>query len=667
LRCAADAAKGKKKRPRLEGEDGFFDLDDMERFVNQAEDEDGGGRGKARSKASKKNAALLAEGEGAADEVDFVVKGAGEDDMDGLFSRNKKVCPFGIAYTNGAFTLLWERAGTKLQEKSLKKKSVDESRWIIFCDDEGVFGDKPYYESKGDFATGWQSGWRAVSGAAPVPTLDVRPAGEGGNFMDDDDEEMEAWEGEDDYVDEDDDEQQEGDEDEDDEDEDEDEEEDEEVGRPKKKGKSGKEIRFEDFFDDMKEDFEDEGEKAVVKNKSIKGEGGIDSKPKKARGGKQGAAKGAFFASPTFTGSKEGYVYKKGPEGLGYYIDKAMGYVVEDDEDEEEEESEEEEEEEEEEGDKSAFQLQQEKLAKQMAELEAKNLATRDWTLMGEASKGKRPDNALLDVPVEFDHATKARPVIDATTTQSIEEMIKQRCIDEKWDDPVRKVAASTKGKRQVEEVDDEKSKLGLGELYAKEYERQIFGAKEEDKYAKAHAEVEALFAKVCNRLDLLSNFHYTPKAVVDEITVRPNVPAITLEEKLPMGVSDAQALAPEEVYGKKAKTDQLKGDGDKTSEDRRRLRMAKKRKHKKGMQAKKEQMAAEGKKIMDSTTSAKVKATIKNGKDDANKHVSGGLAKSSTLFSALQAEAAGAAAGLKPAKAGGSKEVKRHGASFKL
>lgn len=250
----------------------------------------------------------------------------------------------------------------------------------------------------------------------------------------------------------------------------------------------------------------------------------------------------------------------------------------------------------------------------------------------------------------------------------SLEAMIKRRCIDEQWDDPVRKVAASTRGRKQLEEVDDEKSKLGLGELYAKEYERQVFGAKEEDKYAKAHADVEALFAKLCNRLDLLSNFHYTPKAVVEEITVRPNVPAITFEEKLPMGVSDAQALAPEEVYGKKAKTDQLKGEGDKTSEDRRRLRMQKKRKNKAHMQKKKEQMAAQGKKIMDSTTAAKVKATIKRGKEDAsNKVGSGGLAKSSTLFSALQAEASGAAAGLKPANGAAPKAQKRHGASFKL
>jgi hypothetical protein len=37
------------------------------------------------------------------------------------------VCTFGVAYTNGAYTLLWERAGTKLKNKQLKKNAVDQS------------------------------------------------------------------------------------------------------------------------------------------------------------------------------------------------------------------------------------------------------------------------------------------------------------------------------------------------------------------------------------------------------------------------------------------------------------------------------------------------------------------------------------------------------------
>eukprot|EP00281_Chroomonas_sp_CCMP1168_P026049 CAMPEP_0206229694 /NCGR_PEP_ID=MMETSP0047_2-20121206/9838_1 /ASSEMBLY_ACC=CAM_ASM_000192 /TAXON_ID=195065 /ORGANISM="Chroomonas mesostigmatica_cf, Strain CCMP1168" /LENGTH=345 /DNA_ID=CAMNT_0053653019 /DNA_START=100 /DNA_END=1137 /DNA_ORIENTATION=- len=345
-----------------------------------------------------------------------------------------------------------------------------------------------------------------------------------------------------------------------------------------------------------------------------------------------------------------------------------MGYMVGESSGEDEEDEEESEEEEEDGAPKSKYQAEQDKLRKQMSELETKNLSMRDWMLMGEIDGTKRPANSLLELPLEFDHATKLTPVVTQDMTESIEAMIKKRCLDEHWDDPVRKAPATQKARKEQEEVDTEKSKLGLGDLYAKEYERQILGAKDEDKYAVKHAEVEALFAKVCNRLDLLSNFHYTPQVVTDEITVRPNVPAISLEEALPVGVSEAQALAPEEVYRSKKRSDDLKGEGDATSEDRNRLRNSKKRKHKKTMQKRKETMKAQGRAPMDDATRAKTKATIKSGKENAAaSKPSGGLSKSSTLFSALQAEAMGAVAGMKTDKGDKGAGKKKGSSSYKL
>jgi U3 small nucleolar RNA-associated protein MPP10 len=58
------------------------------------------------------------------------------------------------------------------------------------------------------------------------------------------------------------------------------------------------------------------------------------------------------------------------------------------------------------------------KLSKQMQDLETKNLAVRDWTLMGEISSNKRPSNSLLDVQLEFDHATKLTPVVTQEMTE---------------------------------------------------------------------------------------------------------------------------------------------------------------------------------------------------------------------------------------------------------
>ena len=44
------------------------------------------------------------------------------------YRRNKSICKFGVAYSKGAYTLLFERAGTKLTNKELKKKQVRGSK-----------------------------------------------------------------------------------------------------------------------------------------------------------------------------------------------------------------------------------------------------------------------------------------------------------------------------------------------------------------------------------------------------------------------------------------------------------------------------------------------------------------------------------------------------------
>lgn len=108
---------------------------------------------------------------------------------------------------------------------------------------------------------------------------------------------------------------------------------------------------------------------------------------------------------------------------------------------------------------------------------------------------------------------------------------------------------------------------------------------KETERNAK-HEEVEKIFKKLCNHLDALSNFHFTPRIVCcillvlfllhllftfpcffplalfvtadnvfffsqpePEIKVVHNVPAIHMEEVTPVTFSDASALAPEEIY----------------------------------------------------------------------------------------------------------------------
>ncbi|KAJ1480481.1 hypothetical protein T484DRAFT_1901016, partial [Baffinella frigidus] len=189
--------KGKKQSPEE-----FFD--DMEKFVKNMERDEGGDdddededeedeEGQfSSSKRSRKPKGELEED--MADEVQFHVSGAGEDDLNGTYTRNPKVCPFAVAYTNGDQVLLFERAGVKLS-----KGSVARSRWLLFCDADGVHGSNPYYQSHGTFANGL-TGWKCVQGSAPAPTVSWAPEGDdapmSGDEDEDDDEDGEGMEGE---------------------------------------------------------------------------------------------------------------------------------------------------------------------------------------------------------------------------------------------------------------------------------------------------------------------------------------------------------------------------------------------------------------------------------------------------------------------------------------
>ena len=64
---------------------------------------------------------------------------------------------------------------------------------------------------------------------------------------------------------------------------------------------------------------------------------------------------------------------------------------------------------------------------------------------------------------------------------------------------------------------------------------------------------MKQLFANLCSKLDALSNYHFAPRPIADEAEVRAvTTPAIAMEEVLPLHVSDARGVAPEEVYATK-------------------------------------------------------------------------------------------------------------------
>ncbi|KAL0643336.1 hypothetical protein Bca4012_041626 [Brassica carinata] len=219
------------------------------------------------------------------------------------------------------------------------------------------------------------------------------------------------------------------------------------------------------------------------------------------------------------------------------------------------------------------------KLQSKIEQMEKANLDPKHWTMQGEVSATKRPKNSALEVDLDFEHNARPPPVITEEVTASLEDMIKSRIIEARFDDVQRAPSLPTKSKRQAKELDDSKSKKGLAEVYEEEYVQKSNPAFAPATFSdELKKEASMLFKKLCLKLDALSHFHFTPKPVIEEMSIQTNVPAIAMEEVAPVAVSDAAMLAPEEIF---AGTGKIKDESELTQEERKRRRAKKKRKFK--------------------------------------------------------------------------------------
>ena len=145
--------------------------------------------------------------------------------------------------------------------------------------------------------------------------------------------------------------------------------------------------------------------------------------------------------------------------------------------------------------------------------LEAAAVGEKPWQLKGEVGGKARPLNSLLETTLEFDQAGRPPPAVTEEATRGIDDIIRQRVKDGLWDDPVRKAALAPSAHRPKRvEISQEKSKLGLADEYAQQYEREVLGHKASDELAPKHAEVRKVFAKLVAKLDQLTSFQYAPK-----------------------------------------------------------------------------------------------------------------------------------------------------------
>ncbi|VVB18394.1 unnamed protein product [Arabis nemorensis] len=219
------------------------------------------------------------------------------------------------------------------------------------------------------------------------------------------------------------------------------------------------------------------------------------------------------------------------------------------------------------------------KVQSKIEQMEKANLDPKHWTMQGEITAAKRPKNSALEVDLDFEHNARPAPVITEEVTATLEDLIKNRVIEARFDDVQRAPSLPTKSKREAKELDDSKSKKGLAEVYEAEYVQKANPAFAPATFSdELKKEASILFKKLCLKLDALSHFHFTPKPIIEEMNIQTNVPAIAMEEVAPVAVSDAAMLAPEEIFAGKGN---IKDESELTQEDRKRRRAKKKRKFK--------------------------------------------------------------------------------------
>ncbi|XP_026422105.1 U3 small nucleolar ribonucleoprotein protein MPP10-like isoform X2 [Papaver somniferum] len=231
--------------------------------------------------------------------------------------------------------------------------------------------------------------------------------------------------------------------------------------------------------------------------------------------------------------------------------------------------------EDEKEGSLSTYEKEQKKQRAKIEEMEKVNMETKSWNMLGEVSAAERGKNTALEVDLDFEHNVRPAPVITEEVTQSIEDLIKKRVLEGHFDDVQKAPSLPSAAPKEYKEIDENKNTEGLHKSYENEYLQQT-GLVPESFSDERKKEASLLFQKLCYKLDALSHFHFTPKPIIEDMSIQVNVPALAMEEIAPLVVSDATMLAPEEVFAGKG---DIKEEAELTQAERKRRRASKKRK----------------------------------------------------------------------------------------
>ena len=186
------------------------------------------------------------------------------------------------------------------------------------------------------------------------------------------------------------------------------------------------------------------------------------------------------------------------------------------------------------EDDTSNSDIDENEIFAQIKKIEEKMITNKkDWSTKGEILAKERPKDSLLTKAMDFEVGLRAPPIPDREFTDKLENMIKQRIIDDIFDDPIKKDFINLNEQKKAEnELDFEKSKKGLGEIYEEKY---LGNETTETKVDEIKKDCDDLCNQLFDIFKQMTNGTATPyglKGKKEDLINITNIPAIQIEEK---------------------------------------------------------------------------------------------------------------------------------------
>ena len=271
-------------------------------------------------------------------------------------------------------------------------------------------------------------------------------------------------------------------------------------------------------------------------------------------------------------------------------------------------------------------------LINQIQDLENRMVNKKDWQLRGEITSNSRPVGSLLQEHLDFKVTSRPKPLPSAEINTKIEKMIKTRVASDLFDDPKRVVVNVDKKSKIGEEIDFQKSKKGLAELYEEE---MIDNTETINNLTPEKVEVLELFDELFSMFNGLTNNNFISEGLNKEMNVLRGVKAIKIED-VSKHVDSKKALSKTKDNNYNPSKAELVSHEELDSKElKKRHRQMKRKVHKKiyERELRKKKVALS----KDYDSKYEVNLALKKSKDkDAKKNISSGDLKSKKFFADL-------------------------------